>query len=87
MLYRLSGIENESDDEDDKGHNDPLPDFDPRSNNETFGEWQSPFNLSEFQPNQFFPNWDDSSSTTTNHDNNHERTEVTSNGHHHGTDF
>lgn len=80
MLYRLSGIENDSDED---GEQDvALPDFDARPNNESlFSDWQSPFNISEFQPNQFFPNWDDPSPTT----NNHERLEVTSNGHDHGT--
>lgn len=82
MLYRLSGIENESEDDDENKEQDAaLPQFDARPNESLFGEWQSPFNLSEFQPNQFFPNWDNSSSTTTN---NEEPSELPSNGHENG---
>lgn len=74
MLYRLSGIENESEDDDAEHEAAPI-EFDGRPN-EFLGEWKSPFNLSEFQPNQFFPNWDNPSTAT----NNEERSEAT-NGH------
>lgn len=80
MLYRLSGIENESEDDDDKEQDVALPKFDARPNESQFGEWQSPFNLSEFQPNQFFPNWDNPNLTT----NNEEQSQLPSNGHENG---
>lgn len=81
MLYRLSGIENESE-EDDQEDNVVLPKFEKQSGDTLFNEWQSPFNLSEFQPNQFFNNWDEPSPITTNSD---DRANVTSNGNDHGT--
>jgi hypothetical protein len=83
MLYRLSGIENESDEEEDgKEQNAVLLEFDARPNESLLlGDWQSPFNTSEFQPNQFFPNWDNPVSTVRNE----EPTEIlASNGHDHG---
>lgn len=83
ILYRLSGIENESDeDEDGKEQNVVLPEFDARPNESLLlGDWQSPFNTSEFQPNQFFPNWDNPVSIVRSE----EPTEIlTSNGHDHG---
>lgn len=54
MLYRLSGID--GDDVDENG--EPLP---MGSETEDYfeGEWPSQFSLSEFQPSQFFSNWND----------------------------
>ena len=82
MLYRLSGIENESEEEEqDQEQNVVLPKFEMQPDESLFNEWQSPFNLSEFQPNQFFTNWDDPSSAGTKND---DQTTVTSNGNDHG---
>lgn len=85
MLYRLSGIENESDeDEDDKEQNAILPEFDARPNESLLlGDWQSPFNTSEFQPNQFFPNWDNPVSLIRGEES---VDVVASNGHDHGNE-
>ena len=54
VLYRLSDIENDDEDEGQAPVTKTVPD----GVDDFFGgEWQTPFTLSEFQPNQFFPDW------------------------------
>ena len=67
LLYRLSGIDTEEDED-----NDDVNDISDASeaarlaNEEYFdGEWPSQFSLSEFQPNQFFTNWDEKSNDSS----------------------
>jgi len=83
-MYRLSGVD--GDDDDGEVQEDDLK-VSPEStvastttapNDEFFqGDWPAQFSLSEFQPAQFFPNWEEPAETTK---------EVvdpnTSNGHH-----
>ena len=59
LLYRLSGIETEEDEDNDVSNTSDVSDVAHLPNDGYFdGEWPSQFSLSEFQPNQFFANWD-----------------------------
>ena len=69
VLYRLSGIET---DEEMDSSTDTAGTV-AQSDGDEFlqGEWPDQFNLSEFQPNQFFANWD-----TTDHQDAHSNSEA-----------
>lgn len=65
ILYRLSGIENES--ESDEGASDAeLPKFglEPSGETEREGKWNGQFSSSEFQPNQYFAQAENGTSET-----------------------
>lgn len=86
-MYRLSGVD--GDDDDGEVKEDDLK-VSPEStvatttapNDEFFqGDWPAQFSISEFQPAQFFPNWEEPAETTKEVVNPN-----TSNGHHHSKD-
>lgn len=67
LMYRLSGVDD--DDEDEQQESEMKISHESSAPNDEFfqGDWPSSFSLSEFQPDQFFPNWEqpESSETTT----------------------
>lgn len=66
LLYRLSGIETEEDEENGVNDTGDTSDAAQLTAEEYIdGEWSSQFSLSEFQPNQFFANWDEKSNEST----------------------
>ena len=67
LMYRLSGVDD--DDEDEQQESEMKISHESSAPNDEFfqGDWPSSFSLSEFQPDQFFTNWEqpESSETTT----------------------
>ena len=80
-MYRLSGVDDDDDDgEVQESGVKVSPESADAPNDEFFqGDWPAQFSLSEFQPAQFFPNWEEPAETATKEVVNPN----TSNGHHH----
>jgi len=72
VIYRLSGVDDEEEFEGEENNGEPsgLPSREADENEDFFkGDWPAQFSQSEFQPNQFFPDWerqDETSSAKTN---------------------